>query len=130
MRDTVWMIAFIGLLGVMIACLGLLGITIFTIQSKTKEISIRKVVGASPSSLVKLLTKSYMQVMAIAVLLAIPIAAFIASRLLQEMSQHISLSAGLFIPGVLVIVLLSLLTIGSQTLRAAFLNPVRGLREE
>jgi putative ABC transport system permease protein len=128
--DTVWMIAFIGLLGITIACLGLLGITIFTIQSKTKEISIRKVVGASPASLVKLLTRSYVQVIAIAVLLAIPFAVLLGNKLLQGMSQRIALSAGLFIPGVLVIVLLSLLTIGSQTLRAAFLNPVNGLREE
>jgi len=128
--DTVWMIAFIGILGITIACLGLLGITLFTIQSKTKEISIRKGSGAITVSLVKLLTKSYVQVMVIAVLLAIPIAVILGNRLLQEMSQRITLSAGLFIPGVLVIVLLSLLTIGSQTLRATLLNPVNGLREE
>jgi putative ABC transport system permease protein len=130
MRDAVWIIAFIGTLGITIACLGLLGITIFTIQSKTKEISIRKVIGASPASLMRLLTRSYLQVMIIAVLLAIPISILLGNMVLQEMSQRISLGAGLFIPGVLIIVLLSLLTIGSQTLRAVFLNPVKGLREE
>jgi len=130
MRDAVWIIAFIGMIGVTIACLGLLGITIFTIQSKIKEISIRKVVGASPASLVKLLTKSYVQVMLIAILIAIPLAVFLGSLMLQSISQRISLNAGLFIPGVLMIVLLSLLTIGSQTLKAAFVNPVNGLREE
>jgi len=129
-RDVIWMIAFIGMLGLTIACLGMLGITIFTIQSKTKEISIRKVVGASPPSIVLLLSRSYVQVMVLAILTAIPISAFLGHMLLQEMSQRIELSVGLFIPGVLVIVLLSLLTIGSQTLRAAFLNPVNGLREE
>jgi putative ABC transport system permease protein len=129
-RDVVWMIAFIGMLGLTIACLGMLGITIFTIQSKTKEISIRKVVGASPASIVALLSRSYVQVMVLAILTAIPISAFLGHMLLQEMSQRIELSVGLFIPGVLVIVLLSLLTIGSQTLRAAFLNPVNGLRDE
>jgi putative ABC transport system permease protein len=130
MRDAVWIIAFIGSLGVAIACLGLLGITIFTVQSKTKEISIRKVIGASPASLMRLLTKSYLQVMIIAVLLAIPISILLGNMMLQEMSQRISLGAGLFIPGVLIIVLLSVLTIGSQTLRAVLLNPVKGLREE
>jgi putative ABC transport system permease protein len=130
MRDAVWIIAVIAVLGVTIACLGLLGITIFTIQSKTKEISIRKVIGASPASLVQLLIKSYLQVMLIAVLIAIPVAVFLGDLMLQSISQRIALNAGLFIPGVLMIVLLSLLTIGSQTLRAAFLNPVNGLREE
>jgi putative ABC transport system permease protein len=130
MRDAVWIIAIIAVLGVTIACLGLLGITIFTIQSKTKEISIRKVIGASPASLVQLLTKSYLQVMLIAVLIAIPVAVFLGNLMLQSISQRIALDAGLFIPGVLMIILLSLLTIGSQTLRAAFLNPVNGLREE
>lgn len=130
MRDAVWIIAFIGIIGVTIACLGLLGITIFTIQSKTKEISIRKVIGASPSALIRLLTKSYLQVMLIAVLLAVPIGIFLGNMILQQMSHRIALNVGLFIPGVLIIILLSLLTIGSQTLRAAFLNPVKGLREE
>lgn len=130
MRDAVWIIAFIAMLGVTIACLGLLGITIFTVQSKAKEIAIRKVIGASPASLMRLLTRSYVQVMIIAVLLAIPIAVFLGNLMLQEMSQRITLDAGLFIPGVIVIVLLSFLTIGSQTLRAAFSNPVMGLREE
>ncbi len=130
MRDAVWIIAVIGMLGVTIACLGLLGITLFTIQAKTKEISIRKVVGASPASLVKLLTRSYVQVMIISVLIAIPLAVFLGGFMLQSMSQRISLNAGLFIPGVLMIVILSLITIGSQTLRAAFVNPVNGLRDE
>ena len=124
------MIAVISFLGITIACMGLLGITIFTVQSKTKEISIRKVVGASPASLVKMLSRSYVKVMTIAILLATPITFLIGKSLLQEMSQRINLNAGLFIPGILVIILLSSLTIGSQTLKAAFLNPVKGLREE
>jgi len=130
MRDAVWIIAFIGIIGITIACLGLLGITIFTIQSKTKEISIRKVIGATPASLVRLLSRSYLQVMAIAVLIGIPVGVLLGNMILQQMSQRISLSVGLFIPGVIIVVLLSVLTIGSQTLRAASLNPVRGLREE
>jgi putative ABC transport system permease protein len=130
MRDAIWMIAFLSLLGITIACLGLLGITIFTVQSKTKEISIRKVIGASPLSLMKLLLKSYVQVMTIAIVMAIPISVYLGDLLLQGMSQRITLGAGLFIPGVAVIILLSVLTIGAQTLKAAFENPVKGLRTE
>jgi len=130
MRDVIWMVAFLSILGIVIACLGLLGITLFTVQSKAKEISIRKVIGASPVSLMKLLLRSYLQVMIIAVCLAIPVAVFLSNMLLQEMSQRISLNIGLFIPGVTVIILLSLITIGSQTLKAVLVNPVKGLRME
>ncbi|MEP6844579.1 MAG: FtsX-like permease family protein, partial [Panacibacter sp.] len=130
MRDMVWIVSFISLLGVTIACLGLLGIAMFTVQSKTKEISIRKVIGASPASLVRLLSKTYIQVMVIAIVLAIPLAILFGNMMLQSMSQRIPLSMGLFVPGVVVIVLLSAITIGSQTLRAALRNPVDGLRTE
>ena len=130
MRDMIWMVAFISFLGITIACLGLLGITLFSIQLKIKEISIRKVIGASPASLVRLLSKSYVQVMAIAIALAIPVTILLGKRLLGEMSQRIALGIGLFLPGIITIVLLSALTISSQTLRAALLNPVKGLREE
>jgi len=79
---------------------------------------------------VKLLTGTYAQIMIIAILLAIPVAILFGNKLLQGISQRIKLNAELFIPGVLVIILLSALTIGSQTLKAAFSNPVHGLREE
>ena len=128
--DMVWMIGFIVTLGIVIACLGLLGITIFTTQLKFKEISIRKVMGASSISLIRLLTGTYLRIMVIAVLLAIPISILLGNKLLQGQSQRITLNAVLFIPGVLLIILLSLLTIGSQILRTAFINPVHGLKEE
>ncbi len=130
MRDAVWIITFIGIIGITIACLGLLGITIFTIQSKAKEISIRKVVGASPASLMRLLSKSYLKVMILAIVIAIPAAVFLSTMVLQQMSQRISINAALFIPGVIVIIFLSMLTIGSHILKAVFVNPVKGLREE
>ena len=68
--------------------------------------------------------------MAIAIVIAIPISVYLGDLLLQGMSQRITLGAGLFIPGVAVIILLSVLTIGAQTLKAAFENPVKGLRTE
>ncbi|HEX6847071.1 MAG TPA: ABC transporter permease [Chitinophagaceae bacterium] len=129
-RDMVWMIAFIGILGITIACLGLLGITIFTIQSKTKEISIRKIIGANSISLMRLLSKSYVQVIGIAILAAIPITALLANKILESISQRITIGPGLFIPGVLAIILLSLITIGSQILKAIMANPVKSLRTE
>lgn len=130
MRDVIRMVAFIALIGIAIACLGLLGITIFMVQSRSKEISIRKVIGANPISIIRLLTRVYVQVIVMGVVLALPVAWFLGNKFLESMSQRISLNPGLFIPGILFIVLLSLLTIGSQTIRAVFLNPVKGLRTE
>ena len=130
MHGAVWIISFIGMLGVAIACLGLLGVSIFTVQSKTKEISIRKVVGASPASLIKLLTKSYVQVIGIAVLLTVPVVVLFSSKMLEGSNYHIKLTAWLFIPGILIVVVLSFLTIGFQTLKAVFVNPVHRLRDE
>jgi putative ABC transport system permease protein len=130
MRNAIWIVAFFGTLGTIIACLGMLGITIFTIQSRTKEVSIRKVIGASPAALMKLLTKTYVQVMIVAILLAVPIIVLVSNALLQSSQHHIDLSPVLFIPGVAIVLGLSLATIGFQTLRAIFMNPVNGLREE
>jgi ABC-type antimicrobial peptide transport system permease subunit len=128
--DTVWMIGFIGMIAIVIACLGLLGITIFTIQSKFKEISIRKVMGASAVSLIKLLSETFVRIIIIAILLAVPLTILVGTKLLEGQGQHIVLGARLFIPGILLVIVLSLLTIGSQVLRAVFINPVHGLREE
>jgi putative ABC transport system permease protein len=130
LRNAVLIVAFLGTLGTIIACLGMLGITIFTIQSRTKEISIRKVIGASPVALIRLLTKTYVQVMSIAILLAVPIVVMVSNALLQGSHQHIELGPALFIPGLAIVVLLSLVTIGFQTVKAIFVNPVNGLREE
>ena len=130
MRNAIWIVAFFGTLGTIIACLGMLGITIFTIQSRTKEVSIRKVIGASPAALIKLLTKTYVQVMAVAVLLAVPVIVMVSNALLQSSHHRIDLGPALFIPGVAIVLGLSLVTIGFQTLKAIFMNPVNGLREE
>ncbi len=130
MKEVIWMVAFIAFIGITISCLGLLGITIFTIQSKAKEISIRKVIGADARALSILLSKHYLQVIIIAILLAMPISYFLGNMLLQSMQQRITLSPVLFIPGIMLIVLLSAITIGFQTIKAIFSNPIKNLRTE
>ena len=122
------MIGFTGMLALTIAFLGLLGITITSTQSRLKEISIRKVIGASEFSLVKLLARSGAQVMLLSVLVATPISVLLGNRLLQELSQRITLGADVFIPGMLIVVGLSLLTICSQIIRVVLANPVKNLR--
>jgi putative ABC transport system permease protein len=125
-----WVIGFLGLLGMVIACLGLLGMTMYTVETKAKEISLRKILGASVGDLAILLSKSYFIVLGIAALIATVLTWLVGSELLKEFEQRISMSPWLFLPGILVLALIVGLTVGSQTVRAALGKPVKSLRSE
>ena len=129
-KEMVWMIAFIGFLGITIACLGLLGITIFIVESKSKEVSIRKVLGANSFSLFRMLVKPYTYIIAIAVAVALPLSFLLANKILQGINERISLGPGIFLPGVLLVIILAFLTISSQIAKAVFFNPVKSLQTE
>jgi putative ABC transport system permease protein len=115
---------------IFISCLGLLGLSAFTGRQRTKEIGIRRVLGASVSNILLLLSKDYMKLMLIAFLIAIPIANYFISEWLQNFAYRIEISWWLFgIPGVMVL-LIAALSVSSQTLKAAIKNPVDSLRYE
>jgi putative ABC transport system permease protein len=122
---------FLGLLAVTVACLGLLGTVVFTIRNRVKEVSIRKVMGASSESLVYLLSKDFIVLMIIASIIAIPAVYFIMDRLLLS-AQYYNAPIGAveIIVGLSIILLLGMTTILSQTLKAANTNPVDNLRVE
>jgi putative ABC transport system permease protein len=115
---------------IFIACLGLLGIASFTAQQKTKEIGIRKVLGASLSSIIGLLTTDFMKLTLLAGLLALPLAYWAMHEWLQNYAFRIEISWWLLAVPLVVVLLLALLTVGIQTVRAAFWNPVKSLRYE
>lgn len=122
---------FLGLLAITVACLGLLGTVSFTNKKRYKEIGVRKVFGASAKSLVILLSKDFVVLMAIASLITIPIIYFIFNEILPS-TQHYSIQVGfveVFVSLVIMMVL-GLATILSQTLKAANANPVENLRTE
>ncbi|WP_210465020.1 ABC transporter permease [Rufibacter roseolus] len=122
---------FLGLLAITVACLGLLGTVSFTIKKRYKEISIRKVMGASSESLVLLLSKDFFILMVIASAITIPVMYFMFTHLLAT-TQHYSIEIGfleIFI-SVMIMMILGLATILSQTLKAANANPVEFLRAE
>ncbi|MCC6723183.1 MAG: ABC transporter permease [Saprospiraceae bacterium] len=125
-----WGAGFLGFLGMVIACMGLLGMAMYTVETKAKEISIRKVMGAGARDVAMMLSKGYLLVLAIAVAIATPIAFFLGNQLLQHFDQRISWSVLLFLPGVLLLVVVAGTAIGSQTVRAALANPVKSLRME
>lgn len=122
---------FLGIMAITVACLGLLGTVSFNIRKRFKEISIRKVMGASTKRLVLLLSKDFVVIMIIASVITIPIMYFWFNELLVSV-QHYSVQIGFFeiLVSLIVILFLGLITILSQTLKAANANPVDNLRSE
>jgi putative ABC transport system permease protein len=122
---------FLGLLAITIACLGLLGTVVFTVKNRVKEVSLRKVMGASSESLVYLLSKDFIVLLAIASVITIPGVYFLMELMLQE-SQYYHAPIGAFeiVASLAIVLALGLTTIFSQTWRAANTNPVDNLRVE
>ena len=121
--------AFTGL-AIIISALGLLGMSTFAAQRRRKEIGVRKVLGASVRSLLLLLSRDYLKLMIIALSIAIPLANFVLAEWLTQFAYHVRLQWWLFaLPGLLVL-LIALLTVSIQTLKAARSNPVDSLQYE
>ena len=118
------------ILTIMITCLGLLGLTAFTTQQKQKEISIRRVMGASISQIVSLITINYLWLALIAASIAFPIAYYFMSKWLKVFPYNDGISIIPFIVSALVIVLTSVLTVMFHSTKAALANPADNLRTE
>ncbi len=117
-------------LAILIACLGLFGLAAFTAERRTKEIGVRKVLGASVGGIVALLTKDFARLVLIAFVVAIPLAYFAAQRWLDGFAYHTDLTAGIFLLAGGLILGIAVLTISYQALRAALTDPVKSLRYE
>lgn len=117
-------------LAIFVACLGLFGLAAFMTAKRTKEIGIRKVLGASISSILQLLSTDFMKLIMVSVVLAIPIAYYGMSQWLSGFAFRIDLYWYIFAIPALVVLLIALLTVSFQTLRAAKSNPVDSLRYE
>jgi putative ABC transport system permease protein len=114
----------------LISCLGLLGMATYATETRLKEISIRKVLGSSDQALVLLLSKGFLSLLLMAVIIAVPLAWFINNLWLERIAYRTELGFNVIGLGVAILVVLGILTIGSQTLRAAFTNPVDSLKNE
>ncbi len=124
------LIGLFAFMAVGIACLGLFGLASFMIERRVKEVGIRKVLGASVGSIVLLLSKDFLQLVAVAYAVSIPIAFIAMQRWLEGFAYHVELGWTVFVLAGAGAVLLTLVTISYQTLRAAFTNPVNTLRAE
>ena len=117
-------------LAVFLACLGLFGLTAFTVQQRTREIGIRKVLGATSLSVVVLLSREFTRLILLANLIAWPVVFLAADHWLQDFAYRIEPGVGLFVAGGLVALATAWLTASYHTLRAAQANPVNALRSE
>ncbi len=128
--DLVKIISLFSFIAICVSCLGLLGMAIFNMETRLKEISIRKVLGANSKSVIYVLSKGFIKMLAISALVALPLAFFINQLWLEAIAYRINIGAGVLIFGVLVIMTLGLLTVASQALRALRSNPIDTLRNE
>jgi putative ABC transport system permease protein len=117
-------------IAIIISCLGLLGlISFFTIQ-RTKEIGIRKVLGANITTIVYLLSKDFLKLVLFSIVIAAPIAWYLMNQWLQDFAYRISISWWVFVLAGITSILIALVTVSYQTLKAAFANPVDSLKME
>jgi putative ABC transport system permease protein len=117
-------------LAIIIASLGLFGLSLYTISKRNKEISIRKVLGATVMEITTLVTKDYMRLVLIAGIVAVPIAWWLLQSWLQDYAFHISIGWWFFLLPLALISMIALLTVLYQSVRAAIANPVKSLRAE
>jgi ABC-type antimicrobial peptide transport system permease subunit len=117
-------------LAILISCLGLLGLVMFSAEQRTKEIGIRKVLGASVNSIISLFSKEFLHLIGIAFLIAVPVAWYSMNHWLQNFAYKIDLTWWIFALAAGVAILITGITISYQAVKAAIANPVNSLRSE
>lgn len=128
--DLVSILSVISFLAITISCLGLLGMATYATETRIKEISIRKVLGSSNASLIYLLSKGFVSMLLIAIVLAVPAAYFINNLWLEQLAYHVSVDVITIVLGIVILIIFGIVTIGSQAWRATFVNPVENLKSE
>jgi len=117
-------------LSIVISCLGLFGLATFATQRRIKEIGVRKVLGASEAGIVALLSKDFIQLVAVSLIIAFPVAYWTMSKWLQSFAYRISISWWVFAVAGITAILIALITVSFQAIKAAIANPVKSLRTE
>ncbi|PWU01253.1 MAG: cell division protein FtsX [Bacteroidetes bacterium] len=117
-------------LTIFVACLGLFGLATFTAEQRTKEIGIRKVLGANVSGIVSLLSKDFLKLVFVAFIIACPVAWFVMNKWLQEFAYRTQINWWIFVSAAFIAIIITIITISFQAIKAALANPVNSLRSE
>ena len=128
--DLVKVLGFVSFLAIVISCLGLLGMATYATETRIREISIRKVLGSSSAGLVLLLSKGFVVMIGLSVTIGAPLAWFVNTLWLEEIAYHTTVSPGVLLTGVVVLLFFGFITVGSQTMRATLVKPVDNLKSE
>jgi putative ABC transport system permease protein len=120
----------LAIIAIVIACLGLFGLATYTAEQRIKEIGVRKVLGATISNIVSMLSKDFMLLVLIASAVAIPLAWWAMNKWLQDFAYRINIGWWVFFAAGIIALLIALLTVSSQAIKAALSNPVKSLRTE
>ena len=123
-------ILFSAILTIFISCIGLFGLSVLSAEKRTKEIGIRKVLGASVQQIVKALSTDFIKLVAIALIIATPLVYIAANKWLQNYPYRIEMSWWLFASAGILVMLIALFTVSFQSIKAAVANPVKSLRTE
>jgi len=118
------------ILTIFISCIGLFGLSVLAAEKRTKEVGIRKVLGASVKGVVTILSKDFLKLICIALIIAIPAAWMVANKWLQNYPYRITLSWWLFASAAILVILIAIVTVSFQAIKAAVANPVKSLRTE
>jgi putative ABC transport system permease protein len=118
------------LLAIFIACLGLFGLAAFTAQQRIKEIGIRKVLGATVSSIAIMLSKDFVKLVLIAICIATPIAWFAMGRWLEGFAYRVNMELWVFVAAAFIAMLIAIITVSIQAIKAGLANPVKSLKSE
>lgn len=131
-REAKWkqILLFGAVLTIFISCIGLFGLTVLATEKRTKEIGIRKVLGASVQSIVSILSTDFLKLVLIALLIATPLAWLAGNKWLENYPYRISMGWQLFLGSGLIVILIALITVSFQAIKAASANPVKNLRSE
>ncbi len=117
-------------LAIIIACLGLFGLSAYAAEQRTKEIGIRKVLGANISTIVRMLSLDFIKLVFISILIATPVAWWAMNKWLQDFAYRINIQWWVLVIAGLVAILIAFMTISFQSIKAALANPVKSLRSE
>ena len=115
---------------IFVACLGLFGLITYAAERRKKEIGIRKVLGASVNGIALLLSKDFVKLVLLSLLIASPIAWYVMGKWLQDFAYRINMGWDIFVTAAVVALLIALITISFQAIKAAIANPIKNLRTE